>query len=262
MDHKNIKYSVVIPVFNESRNITELYKRLKKVLEALAEAYEMIFIDDGSKDDSFSLLRNIAFTDHEVSVLHFDKNYGQHKAVTAGIFEAQGDYVITLDADLQNPPEEIPKLVEKIKNGFDMVSGYRKSRKDSFARRIPSLLVNFLIFAITGLKMNDYGSMLRVFKKDTAKSLAVEFKKSGGYITMLIAKITRNVSEIEVGHSERYAGQSGYNFTKLAKLVFRILFCYNDNVRNLLRIRQEEPIFVIDRKVENGKETELSIGNG
>lgn len=261
MNHKRIVYSIVIPVFNESGNVAELYKRLKKILEGLDKSYEIIFADDGSTDDSFLLLRNIAFSDHGVRVLRFDKNYGQHKAVAAGILEAQGDYIVTLDADLQNPPEEIPGLIEKIKSGYDMVSGYRKLRKDSLGRRLPSLMTNFVIFSITGLRMHDYGSMLRIYKKETAKSLAEEFKKSGGYITMLVAKVTRNIAEITVSHDARSAGRSKYNLPKLAGLFFRILFCYNENVRKALGIKTEEPFFVIERKIEDGQEAIVSNYN-
>lgn len=258
MADSKICYSVVVPIFNEASNIAELYKRLKKVMEALKCRYEIIFVDDGSMDNSFLLLASIALSDHSVKVLHFVKNYGQHKAVTAGIVEARGDHVITLDADLQNPPEEIPRLTEKIGEGFDMVSGYRKLRKDKMTRRIPSVLTNLMIFAITGLRMNDYGSMLRIFRKDTAKALAEEFKKSGGYITMLVAKVTRNVSEIEVMHDERYSGQSKYNFSKLGTLFFKILFCYNDSLRKIFRVKNEEPLFIVDKRIENGKETVIS----
>lgn len=261
MSYDSIVYSVVIPVFNESRNIIELHKRLKNVMDGLGKPHEVIFIEDGSTDDSFSLLKNIALSDHSVRILRFDRNYGQHKAVTAGILDAQGSYVITLDSDLQNPPEEIPRLIEKIKNGFDMVSGYRKLRKDSLGRRLPSLLTNFVIFSITGLRMHDYGSMLRIYKKETARSLAEEFKKSGGYITMLVAKVTRNVAEITVSHDARSAGRSKYNLYKLANLFFRILFCYNENVRKALGIKTEDPFFVIERKIEDGQDAVVSNYN-
>lgn len=258
MADKNITYSVVMPFFNESRNLEKLYKRLKIVLDGLGEPYEMIFVDDGSTDGSYDLMKNTAIHDRTLKILRFNKNYGQHKAVTAGILASAGDYVITMDSDLQNPPEEIPKLIKKIKEGFDMVSGYRKSRKDSIFRRIPSFMINFVIFAITGLKMHDYGCMLRIFKRNTAESLAMEFKNSGGYITMLVAKITHNVAETEVSHDERHAGRSRYSFSRLSNLFFKILFCYNDNIRSILGIKTEDPLFIIERKIENGQESIFS----
>ncbi|MDP2928545.1 MAG: glycosyltransferase family 2 protein [Candidatus Omnitrophota bacterium] len=247
-------YSVVIPLFNESRNIAELYKRLKKVLEGLSDEYEVIIVDDGSTDDSFELLKDIAFMDRAVKIVRFDKNYGQHRAIAAGVLEARGDYLITLDADLQNPPEEIEKLIEKSKEGYDMVAGYRKIRKDSLTRRVGSFATNFVIFMINGLRMRDYGSMLRVFKKDVARALVLEYLKSEGYITMLIAKITHNVAEVEVRHDERYAGASKYNILTLLPLFYKIVFYYNDGIRRLVKKGAQAPPYTIERKIEDGKE--------
>lgn len=247
-------YSAVIPLFNESRNIAELYRRLKAVLEKLSGTYEMIIVDDGSTDDSFELLKNIAFSDNAVKIVRFDRNYGQHKAITAGVLEASGDYVITLDADLQNPPEEIEKLLRKSREGYDMVAGYRKVRKDSFTRRIGSFATNLVISMINGLRMRDYGSMLRVFKNDVARALVLEYLKSGGYITMLIAKVTRNVAEVEVKHDERHSGNSKYNIMTLAPLFYKIVFYYNDNIRRMVKKDDTAPAYIIERKIEHGKE--------
>lgn len=251
-------YSVVIPLFNESRNIAELYKRLKKVLEGLDDQYEIIIVDDGSTDNSFELLKNIAFIDNTVKIIRFNRNYGQHRAIAAGVIEAAGDYLITLDADLQNPPEEIGKLLKKSKKGYDMVAGYRKIRKDSLVRRAGSFVTNFVIFMINGLRMRDYGSMLRVFKKDVAKALVSEYLKSEGYITMLIAKITRNVTEVEVRHDERYSGTSRYNVLKLLPLFYKIVFYYNDGIRRLVKKDSQVSPYIIERKIEHGKEIIIS----
>jgi undecaprenyl-phosphate 4-deoxy-4-formamido-L-arabinose transferase len=251
-------YSIVIPLFNESRNIAELYKRLKKVLEGLGKQYEIIVVDDGSADDSFELLKNIAFADQTVKIVRFDRNYGQHRAITAGVLEAKGDYLITLDADLQNPPEEIGKLLKKSEEGYDMVAGYRKVRKDSLTRRVGSFTTNFVISMINGLRMRDYGSMLRVFRKDIAKALVLEYLKSEGYITMFIAKITRNVAEVEVKHDERYAGVSKYNLLKLLPLFYKIVFYYNDGIRRLVKKDKQGIPYIIERKIEHGKEVIVS----
>jgi len=252
-DKNQIIYSAIIPAFNEAYNIEPLYKRLKAVLEGLKSPYEVIFVDDGSSDSTYRRLKDIAFLDNGVKVIGLAKNFGQHKAVVCGILEASGKYIITMDSDLQNPPEEIPKLVAKIKEGFDMVSGYRKMRKDSLKRRFFSLIANGTISIVTGLWMRDYGSMLRIFKRDTAKGLAQEFIKSQGYITMLVAKVTRNVAEIEVSHDQRYAGESKYNMTKLIAVFLRI-FRYNRMKRRLSPVNKEEPIYTIGRRVENGEE--------
>lgn len=243
-----LEYSVVIPVFNESANLKELYLRLKSVMDSLSSAYEIIFIDDGSNDDSYEVLKNIALSDVRVRVLRFAKNCGQHKAVVCGLENARGTYVITMDADLQNPPEEIRKLLEKIKEGFDMVSGFRRYRKDNFKRRICSWLANYLMGLITGLKMKDYGSMLRVFRQKTAKDLSHLFLETNGYITMLVARVTRKVAEIEVAHEERYRGESKYGIRQLFSVFSRAIFCYH---------RRRKPAsapFVISQRIEEARE--------
>ncbi len=246
-------YSVIIPLYNESEILKLLYKKITQVLDSLPGNYETIFIDDGSTDSSYRVLKDIAVSDKAVKVISFKKNFGQHKAVVAGILQASGDYIITMDADLQNPPEEIPKLLKKAAEGYDMVSGHRKVRKDIFSRRFGSFLTNFIISTITGLRMKDYGSMLRVFKRETARNLAYEFMRSECYITMLVAKVTRNVAEIEVDHDERYAGVSKYNLRKLISAFIRI-FRYYGMTNNILAKEGDKPLFSIGRKIENGQE--------
>ena len=244
-------YSVVIPLFNESSNIEVLYTRLKRTLKELKLPYEIIFVDDGSTDESYQILRKIASTDSSVQVVKFIRNFGQHFAVTAGILEARGQYIITLDADLQNPPEEIPKLVKKIKEGYDMISGYRKRRSDSVLRKVPSWGVNILIWVKTGVKMKDYGSMLRIFTRETALRVASEFQKTTGYISMLIPKVTRNVAEVEVRHNSRYSGESRYNFRKLALFVWKILLYPPKGGK---RKTPPTSLFIIERKIVDGEE--------
>lgn len=250
-----VSYSVVIPVFNELPNINPLYKRLKGVLDNTGSAYEIIFVDDGSTDGSFDALKNIAISDKMVSVIGFTKNFGQHKAVVAGILNSRGEYLVTLDADLQNPPEEIPRLIEKIKEGFDMVSGYRKRRKDVFSRKLCSLFTNLLIALVCGVRMKDYGSMLRVFRGDVARKTAEVFLNNEGYITMLVTKVTRNISEIEVSHDERHSGESKYGIRKLFIEFFKI-FKYNDYLSRLMKKRggDKELPFIIARRIEDGEE--------
>ena len=246
-------YSVIIPLYNESEILKLLYKKITQVLDSLPGNYEIIFIDDGSTDSSYMVLKDIAVSDKTIKVISFKKNVGQHKAIVAGILQASGDYIITMDADLQNPPEEIPRLLKKAAEGFDMVSGHRKLRKDIFTRRFCSFLTNLIISTITGLRMKDYGSMLRVFKRETARNLAYEFMRSECYITMLVAKVTRNVAEIEVDHDERYAGASKYNLRKLISAFIRI-FRYYEMTNKILAKKDDKPLFCIGRKIENGQE--------
>jgi glycosyltransferase involved in cell wall biosynthesis len=258
MEKSGVKYSAVVPIFNEEQNISLLYERLSSVLKALKSPYEIIFVDDGSTDLSFSILKEIALLDKAIKIISFKKNFGQHKAVTAGLLEAGGDYILTMDADLQNPPEEILKLLEKAKEGYDMVSGCRKTRKDSRSRLFFSFFTNVFISCITGLKMKDYGSMLRVFNRKTAKKVADVFNETEGYITMLVAKVTRNVAEIEVAHDERHSGKSKYGMKRLFLTFLRILRYHNDVLHKLTGKRRKEPLFVVERKVENGREVEIA----
>lgn len=254
MNDSHIFYSVVIPAFNEAANLKPLYKRLKVTLESLGPPYEIIFVDDGSTDSTYQILKDIALADQYVKAISFIRNFGHHKAVVAGILEASGDYIITMDADLQNPPEEIPGLLEKAREGFDMVCGYRRNRKDKLSRRFCSFLVNLIISARTGLRMKDYGSMSRVFKRETAKRLADEFKKSQGYITMLVAKVTRNVAEVEVEHDERYSGESKYGIRKLFSAFWRVLFCYGDKHPG----KESGDLYSIGKRLEYGQEKDLT----
>lgn len=248
METRYNKYSCVIPVYNESENIELLYKRLKLVMDNLHEPYELIFVDDGSADSSYCILREIALADTTVKVLSFTKNFGHHNAVIAGLANATGDYIITMDADLQNPPEEITKLTDKIKQGFDMVSGVRSLRKDSNMRRFCSYIANLTIAIKTGVRMKDYGSMLRIFKQEVADNLIEEFKKSGGYITMLMAKVADNITEIEVEHSQRHSGESKYGVGKLLSAFVRVLSSSG----------RKPMLYTIGKRVEYGKEKTIT----
>lgn len=255
MEQDALVYSVVIPVFNEAYNLPHLYARLRRVFKNIHSSYEVIFVDDGSSDTSYPILREIALFDHRVTVLSFVKNFGQHYAVVAGLLQAQGDYIITLDSDLQNPPEEIPRLLEKIKEGFDMVSGLRRMRRDSPLRKFSSLLVNLIIWAKTGLRMKDYGSMLRVFTKDTAYALADAFYQSRGYITMLIPEVTHNVAEVSVMHDMRKGGTSKYNLRKLFAYVLKIMCHRKCKGFSDPQTRDFSRHFIIERSIQDGKET-------
>src|SRR3990167_11345735 len=155
------KVSIVIPVYNEEESIPVLYKDIKKVMDSIGREYEVIFVDDGSKDRSFSVLNDIHTSDNKVKVISFRRNFGQTAAMAAGFDYAEGDIIITMDADLQNDPEDIPRLVEKAKD-YDVVSGWRKNRQDPFfSRRLPSMIANWLISKVTGVYLHDYGCTLK-----------------------------------------------------------------------------------------------------
>ena len=164
--------SLVIPVYNEEGNLPNLYREITEVLEPYGRAYEIVFIDDGSTDASFALLSALHHKDSRVRVVRFRKNFGQTAALAAGFAEARAPVIVTLDADLQNEPADIPRLAERLDAGFDIVCGWRKDRKDPFVSRIlPSTIANWLISVTTGVRLHDYGCTLKAFRSDVVKNL-------------------------------------------------------------------------------------------
>jgi len=212
--------SVVIPVYNESANLDHLCSRLLPILDGLHKPYEVILINDGSKDNSQAILDRIhaARTD-VIKVIQFARNYGQHPAIMAGFEMAQGEVVVTMDADLQNPPEEIPKLLACIDAGHDVVGGYRGTRLDSAYRKFVSKISNVVRERITKIEMRDQGCMLRAYKRNIIR-LIVESNESTPFVTVLAQYFASNPTEIEVAHEERHGGVSNYNLYKLIRYNF------------------------------------------
>lgn len=222
----NTKYelSIVIPVFNEEENITELLKRTLKACDDLDSSYEIILVDDGSSDLSAKMI-SLAAREHpdRVKGVFLATNFGQHAAVTAGLQTASGDYVITMDADLQNPPEEIHKLLAKLREGYDVVGTIRANRRDTPFRKLASHIVNFMVRKLChGRTMRDYGCMLRGYSRPVVNAI-LKCSEHGKFIPMLAMSFGRRVTEIEVEHAERSAGQSKYSFWKLIALQYDLL---------------------------------------
>jgi undecaprenyl-phosphate 4-deoxy-4-formamido-L-arabinose transferase len=215
--------SIVIPVFNEQENIMELISRCLKSCNGMERPYELILVDDGSRDSSGKIITEAAEqNDGNIVGVLLNRNYGQHAAVFAGFAEARGDIIVTLDADLQNPPEEIPRLVEKIEEGFDVVGSVRLSRRDTFFRKIASKLVNKVAQKATGVKMHDYGCMLRAYRRNIIDAMLACDERST-FIPVLANSFARHATEIEVQHSKRIDGQSKYSLWKLINLQFDML---------------------------------------
>jgi len=214
--------SVVIPVFNEQENIRALHQALSSVLEALGKTYEIIYIDDGSTDQSLALLRGAQANDARVTVIEFSRNFGQHAAIFAGFDEARGEVVVTLDADLQNPPEAIPLLVRTIEKGYDVVGGWREERQDSWFRRGASKIVNRLIAWSTGVRLRDYGCMLRAYRRNIVQQMA-KCSEISSFIPALANSFAKRVTEIQVPHRERAEGRSKYSLRKLIRLNFDLM---------------------------------------
>lgn len=216
--------SLVIPVYNEEANLSELIRRTLAACDPMGISYEMILVDDGSADNSAQMIREAAEKNGEKVVgVFLTTNFGQHAAVTAGLQTSVGKYVITLDADLQNPPEEIPKLVEKLREGYDVVGTIRENRKDTFFRRWASKTVNLMVRKLcNGKTMTDYGCMLRGYSRTVVNAI-LQCPEHGKFIPMLAMSYARRTIEIHVKHADRMAGESKYNVWKLIALQYDLL---------------------------------------
>jgi len=219
----SVDLSVVIPVYNEELNLPTLFARLYPVLDALGRRYEVIFTNDGSQDRSIELLRAQHAARPDVTrVIDFNANYGQHMAVMAAFERVRGGVIVTLDADLQNPPEEIPKLLGKIAAGHDYVGGYRLDRQDSFFRTSASKLINLVREKTTSIEMTDQGCMLRAYARPIVDAIV----RSGAintFIPALAYSFSGNPAEVGVKHEERHAGVSNYSFYGLVRLNFDLI---------------------------------------
>ncbi|MCE5283285.1 MAG: glycosyltransferase, partial [Deltaproteobacteria bacterium] len=236
MDRRDsdIQISLVIPVFNEEKNLPALMARTLPVMRAMKRAFEVILIDDGSRDRSLEILMEFARKEPEVRVIELTRNYGQHAAILAGFSMVRGRMVVTLDADLQNPPEEIPRLIETMEaGGFDVVGTIRKGRKDSLFRIIPSKIVNMVARKITGVQMSDWGCMLRAYRRPVVERMSACHEHST-FIPALATHFGKRVTEIEVAHEERHGGKSNYPLRKLINLQFDLVSSFSDLPMKLL----------------------------
>lgn len=214
--------SVLVPLLNEEESLTELNERLHESLETVGKPFEIIYINDGSTDTSQELIESFRRDDGRVKIVEFNRNYGQHMALFAGFERAQGEIIVTIDADLQNPPEEIPKLVSKMDEGYDVVGTYRKMRQDSVFRRFPSFIVNKITSRLVGVKLRDYGCMLRAYRRDVVGSINM-CQESSSFIPALANTYAKKIAEIEVGHEERKRGTSKYSLFRLLRLNFDLM---------------------------------------
>ena len=214
--------SIVIPVYNESANLEALWARLEPVITGLGHECEVVFVDDGSSDGSLEMLRGMAARDARVRVVELARNFGQHSALLAGFRNCAGEIVVTLDADLQNPPEEIPRLIEAIEAGNDVVGGWREERQDRPYRRFASRLHNRITSAIVGVPMHDYGCMLRAYRRHIVETV-VACDEKAAFVPALANSFAKRVAEIPVAHAERAGGESKYNLFRLAHLSLNLI---------------------------------------
>lgn len=214
--------SVLVPVLNEEESLSELNERLERTLASMDRSYEIIYINDGSTDRTQAMIEGFREQNPRIKVLEFNRNYGQHMALFAGFERASGDIMVTIDADLQNPPEEIPRLVEQAEAGYDVVATYRKGRQDTLFRRMPSWIVNKITARLVGAKLRDYGCMLRAYRRNVVDSINL-CQESSSFIPALATTYARRIVEIEVGHEERKRGTSKYSLFRLWRLNYDLM---------------------------------------
>ncbi|MBN1501510.1 MAG: glycosyltransferase family 2 protein [Spirochaetes bacterium] len=220
---KNPYISVLLPVYNEEENIDLQYSKIIEALKPLKKTYEVLFIDDGSTDKSYDLLKKIAAKDKNIKVIKFRKNFGQTAAMSAGIDFAQGEIIIFMDSDLQNDPADIGRLLEKINEGYDVVSGWRKDRQDKlFSRKIPSRIANRIISKVSGVKLHDLGCSLKAYRSDVLKHVKL-YGEMHRFIPIHASWIGANITEIPVMHHARQYGSSKYGIKRTFKVILDLI---------------------------------------
>src|SRR4030067_2484530 len=218
-----VTVSVLIPIYNEEGNLPLLYDKLDSALKKVGRAYEIIFVDDGSSDGSLEILPDLREKNQNVKIVSFARNFGQTAALSAGIDCSKGDIIIPMDGDLQTDPEDILPLLQKIEEGYDVVSGWRKGRKDPFlTRRLPSMIANKLISWIGGVHLHDYGCTLKAYRKDILKNIRL-YGEMHRFIRIYAQWIGAHVSEIPVHHFPRTAGSSKYGMRRIFKVILDLM---------------------------------------
>jgi glycosyltransferase involved in cell wall biosynthesis len=215
--------SVVIPIFNEGENISPLYQGIKAVMEKMGAEYEVIFVDDGSNDASNEILQRLAEGDKRIKVIQFRKNFGQTAAIAAGVEHAQGEIIVTMDGDGQNDPRDIPRLLERLEQGYDVASGWRKHRKDPLLkRRFPSALANRLISWLTRVRLHDYGCTLKAYRRDILKDVRL-YGEMHRFIPAYASWVGARITEMEVAHHPRTHGSSKYGLSRTTSIILDLI---------------------------------------
>jgi len=218
-----VRYSVVVPFFNEQENILPLYVRIAEVMDALGEPYEMIFVDDGSRDQTFRILNDIYENDRRVHAVRLRRNFGQTAALKAGFDFAQGDIIISMDGDQQHEPDDIPLFLDKIREGFDIASGWRADRQDPWlTRRLPSQVANWMMAKLSGVPLHDFGTTFKAYRREIIQQVQL-YGEMHRFIPAL-AKITgASIVEVPIRHYKRSAGKSNYNLSRTFRVFFDLI---------------------------------------
>ncbi len=220
---KNIEISIVVPFYNEEDNIREFYKKLTFVLKDLGVTYELIFIDDGSTDKTHDILMGLFESDETVEVIILRKNFGQTAALQAGFDHVKGEIIISMDGDLQHDPEDIPKLLAPMKDGFDIVSGWRKKRKDHFLlRRFPSLVANRIMRFLSGVKIHDFGTTFKAYRRNVLKGIRL-YGELHRFIPALISRTGVKITEVPIKNVVRQKGKSKYGLSRVRRVFFDLI---------------------------------------
>jgi glycosyltransferase involved in cell wall biosynthesis len=218
-----VDLSVIIPIRNEAPGLQELHQELTDALAATTLVYEIILVDDGSTDDSFPILARLQATDPHLRVIRFRRNFGQTAAFSAGFAHARGRVIVTSDGDLQNDPRDIPRMIETLEGGYDIVCGWRKDRKDTFiSRRLPSMIANRLISWVTGVPLHDYGCSLKAFRSEVVKPLRL-YGEMHRFIPAIASEQGVRIAELVVNHRARRHGQSKYGISRTIRVILDLL---------------------------------------
>jgi glycosyltransferase involved in cell wall biosynthesis len=217
------KYSIVVPFHNEEENVTQLYARLKSVMEQIGDSFELVLVDDGSNDRTYKLMEEIAAVDSRVLVVKLRRNFGQTSALAAGFDNASGEYIISMDGDLQHDPNEIPAFIEKLEEGYDVVSGWRKERIDSFVmRRIPSRCANWLMAKLSEVDIHDFGTTFKAYRREIIHNIPL-YGEMHRFIPALAAWYGASICEIPIKNVMRERGKSHYGIGRTFRVFFDLL---------------------------------------
>jgi len=218
-----VNFSIVVPIYNEQENIDALYRAIVTALDGSDPCYEIIMVDDGSKDGSYGILKELAAQDERLKVIRFRRNFGQTAAMSAGFDAATGEIIIPMDGDLQNDPTDIPRLIEKLHEGYDVVSGWRNDRKDTFiTRKIPSMLANALISSFTGVHLHDYGCTLKAYRREVLDGINL-YGEMHRFVPALASQVGAKVAELPVKHHPRLRGTSKYGISRTLRVILDLM---------------------------------------
>jgi glycosyltransferase involved in cell wall biosynthesis len=218
-----IRYSIVVPFYNEQENIPTLYMKITEVMDSIGEPYEMVFVDDGSKDNSYRVLCDIYEHDRRVNVVRLRRNFGQTPALKAGFDFARGEVVISMDGDLQHDPEEIPRFLEKIEEGFDLVSGWRAQRRDHWLmRRLPSRVANWMMAKLSGIDLHDFGTTFKAYRKEILQEIQL-YGELHRFIPALASSTGARIAEVPISNPDRKNGKSNYGIGRTIRVFFDLI---------------------------------------